>query len=121
MIHPFRLTRAWFREPADDAFWHQLRNWNAFAETVMLILALYKNQERSTQDADRLANALSEVEIATNGVALATSEVRQTIDRMAEETSRTQRVAIWVAVVMTIVGSVVGGFAGAIAAQLIGN
>lgn len=70
--------------------------------------------------AERVNAATKEVQYAVDDVQHATVNVHAELERMAAETARAQRLAIWVGVGTALLGAVVGGFAGAFAAQLIG-
>jgi hypothetical protein len=58
---------------------------------------------------------------ATVGVQAATVEVQVEVKRLAEETARAQRLAIWIGVGTAALGAVLGGFAGAFAVRILGN
>lgn len=53
-------------------------------------------------------------------VTAATTEVQATIQAMSDQTSRAQRLALWVGVAGALLGAILGGFAGAVAARIIG-
>lgn len=69
--------------------------------------------------AERVNAATKEVQYAVDDVQQATVNVHAELERMAAETAKAQRLAIWVGVGTALLGAVVGGFAGAFAAQLI--
>lgn len=54
-------------------------------------------------------------------VEAATLQVHSEIERLAVETAKAQRLAVWVGVGTAVLGSVLGGFAGAVAARIIGS
>lgn len=58
---------------------------------------------------------------STASVHSATVLVHEEIQRLAQETARAQRLAVWVGVCTAILGAIVGGFAGAVAAKLLGG
>lgn len=65
--------------------------------------------------------ATREVQQATVEVQQATKSVQVEVQRMATETGRIQRLAIWVGVAAVILGALLGGIAGAFAAKVIGS
>lgn len=62
---------------------------------------------------------LEQVHESVVSVREATATVQQAVLNMAAETSRAQRLAVWVGVGATLLGAVIGGFAGAFAARLV--
>lgn len=65
--------------------------------------------------------ATSDVRAAVTAVESATAMVNDQVEAMARETTRAQRLAIWVGVVVAISSALLGGFAGAYAAKIVGN
>lgn len=78
------------------------------------------NRLAEAQAKDEAERHAAEVE-HLQAVRQATGDVRAAVQGLADETSRAQRLALWVAIGTILVGAVVGGFAGAVAARLIGS
>lgn len=78
-------------------------------------------QAEAARAATRQVGQLDELKSTTREVHEATVAVQEAVIQMATETTRTQKLALWVGVGTALLGAVVGGFAGAIAAQIIGG
>jgi hypothetical protein len=76
---------------------------------------------RAEEQRARHLRELDELQEATRDVQRATLEVHAVVKELAAETSRAQRLAVWVGVGTAILGAVIGGFAGAVAAKLVGS
>lgn len=96
----------------------------------------YSNRQPARQTAEQLARTADEnarrrhreevkgleaIADATLQVQDATLQVHAEVQRLAAETARAQRLAVWVGVGTAVLGSILGGFAGAVAAQIIGG
>lgn len=71
--------------------------------------------------ARRQLDQAKDLNVAVADLHQATGEVRDGVTALATETSRAQRLAIWVAIGTALGGAVIGGIAGAVAAQIIGS
>lgn len=78
-------------------------------------------QRRATEAAAKQTEQLDDLKAMTREVHTATVAVQNAVVQMADETTRVQKLALWVAVGTALLGAVVGGFAGAIAAQIVGG
>jgi N-acetylmuramic acid 6-phosphate (MurNAc-6-P) etherase len=81
-----------------------------------------REQQHAAERASRQAAREHDEQIAgITALEQATRDVHSVVEQLAAETSRAQRLAVWVGVGTSVIGAILGGFAGAIAARIVGG